>query len=807
MYGKSIDTKWQQKWEQTNLYKFDKNDIENKMYCLEMFSYPSGANLHLGHWYNFGLADIYARFKRLQGYNVFQPMGYDGFGLPAENYAIKTGIHPKDSTEKSIKTMTKQLKEMGSMFNWENALSTHTKEYYKWTQWLFLQLYKNNLAYRKKAPANWCPSCKTVLANEQVVGGVCERCKTEVYQKELTQWFFKITDYSDELIDSINVLDWPNATKKAQINWIGRSSGCQIDFNVINQYKTISVFTTRADTLMGVTYLIIAPEHPLVKYLTADENKEKVAEYVKKVSFSSEVDRLKSDREMSGAVTGAYAQHPITNQLLPIWVSDSVLLSYGKGCVMAVPAHDTRDYEFAQKYNLPIKEVIRGKQRKMPMTEYGKLINSGEFDGLNTKDAQEVIAEKLAQINQGSKTTTYRLRDWLISRQRYWGAPIPIVYCETCGTVPVDECNLPVELPYDIEFNPNGVSPLIGCDDFVNTTCPKCGSPAIRETDTMDTFVCSSWYYLRYPDAHNSDKAFDTELINKMLPVDKYVGGSEHATMHLLYARFITKALRDMGYLNFDEPFMSLTHQGSILGSDGKRMSKSRPEFAVAPDEYTNKYGSDVLRLYLAFGFAYSEGGQWDEKGFNGIVRFVARIENLVEKYINEDYKSINDKFNEQLNYVRNNTVKVMTYDLDRLHYNTCIARLMELTSALEKAFKTNQCSKSLFQNTLRDYLILLSPFAPHFAEELWQKLSYDYSIFNQKFPTCNNDADVKSTITLPVQVNGKIRSKIFIVKDADEQTIKETILADSKVLEHVGIKEIAKVLIIKNKITNVITK
>ncbi len=807
MYNKHIDTKWQKKWEETELYKFNKANSEIKFYCMEMFSYPSGANLHLGHWYNFGLADIYARFKRLQGYNVFQPMGYDSFGLPAENYAIKTGTHPKISTEKSIRTMTQQLNEMGSMFNWENTLATHNENYYKWTQWLFIQLYRKGLAYRKKAPANWCPGCKTVLANEQVAGGVCERCKSEVYQKEMTQWFFKITAYADELIEGLKELDWPAATKKTQINWIGKSYGCEISFSVETINKTISIFTTRADTLMGVTYLVIAPEHPIITEIASAEYKSEIEDYIKNARFISEVSRLKTNREKTGVFTGAYAKHPITSQSLPIWISDYVLLSYGSGCVMAVPAHDTRDFDFATKYNLPIKQVIKGDSSKLPATEYGELINSGEFDGLSSKIAQKIIAQKLSVIHQGKKTTTYRLRDWLISRQRYWGAPIPIVYCDSCGIVPVEESSLPVRLPYDVEFNPNGVSPLKSCDNFLHTTCPKCGNPAIRETDTMDTFVCSSWYYLRYPDANNNEKPFDKEIISKMLPVDKYVGGSEHAAMHLLYARFITKALRDMGYINFDEPFLSLTHQGSILGSDGKRMSKSRPEFAVAPDKYTEKYGSDVLRLYLAFGFAYTEGGQWDENGFNGIVRFVNRIERIIEKYTENNYESVISTFDDELNFVRNNAIKGISHDLEKFHYNTCVARLMELTSALEKVLKNKMCSKELLKATIKDYIILLSPFAPHLSEELWEMLSYNYSIFNQHFPIYDEESALKNIIILPIQVNGKIRSKISIAKNADDSTIKNVIKNDEKILKCVYGKKIIKILIIKNKIANVIVK
>ena len=566
-YGTFIDEKWQAKWEETNLYKFDPNKEGEKLYVLEMFSYPSGSQLHAGHWFNYGPVDSWARMKRMQGYNVFQPMGFDAFGLPAENFAIKTGIHPKDSTDKNIETMEKQLRAMGAMFNWDNEVVTCKPDYYKWTQWLFLKLYEQGLAYRKNAPVNWCPSCNTVLANEQVNDGSCERCDTEVTKKDLTQWFFKITDYADELLEKLDTLDWPEKTVSMQKHWIGKSTGAEVNFKVKDSDINFNVFTTRVDTLNGVTYVTLAPENKLVDQIVKPEYKAAVEEYQEQAKKQSDIERQSLTREKTGVFTGSYAINPINGKEVPIWVGDYVLATYGTGAVMAVPAHDERDFAFATKFNLPIERVIAskdGSETELPYCEAGILINSGEFNGLTTEDAKVKIVEKLAENNLGSSKVNYRLRDWLVSRQRYWGAPIPIIHCDDCGIVPVPENQLPVELPYNVAFTPDGKSPLAKCDEFVNVPCPKCGKAAHREVDTLDTFVCSSWYYLRYPDNKNLDKPFDTDLINSILPVDKYVGGPEHACMHLLYARFITKALRDMGYLNFDEPFKSLTHQGLI---------------------------------------------------------------------------------------------------------------------------------------------------------------------------------------------------------------------------------------------------
>jgi leucyl-tRNA synthetase len=811
-YSIETDRKWQQKWEETKLYKFDRSNLDKKLYCLEMFSYPSGANLHVGHWYNFGLTDSWARMKRMQGYNVFHPMGFDAFGLPAENYAIKTGIHPKDSTYKNIRTMEKQLREMGATYDWDYEVITCAPEYYKWTQWIFLQLYKHGLAYRKKAPVNWCPSCKTVLANEQVIDGACERCHTEVTKKDLTQWFFKITAYAQELLDFLPKLDWPEKTKKIQTNWIGRSEGAEIEFKIAGSDKTFKVFTTRADTLYGVTYVVLAPESELTDEVTTDEYREQVEEYREFARKQSEIERMSTVKEKTGVFTGGYAINPVNGEKVPIWIADYVLAGYGTGCVMAVPAHDERDYEFAKKFNLPIKRVIRSKDGspdELPFTEDGILVDSGEFSGMTSEQARIEIVKKLQKENMAEFKVNYRLRDWLVSRQRYWGAPIPIIYCDDCGIVPVPEEDLPVELPYNVEFTPDGESPLAKCEEFMNTTCPKCGKPARRDPDTLDTFVCSSWYFLRYPDNHNDREPFNREWINKMLPVDKYVGGAEHAAMHLLYARFITKALRDMGYLDFDEPFKSLVHQGTILGPDGSRMSKSKGN-TISPDDYIREYGSDVFRLYLAFGFSYTEGGPWSDDGIKAISRFVNRVERLVEKFVAEKDGESSDSIGadeKELIFVQNTAIKGVTEDAEKFQFNTSVARIMELTNALYKYDALQVKNRKLMEEAIRNLLLLLAPFAPHFCEEMWEKMGYEYSIFNQKWPTYDPKALVRDTIEMAVQINGQVKYKIQVPQDADNKAVEEAALNDEKAAVYLKDKEIVKIIVVPKRLVNIVVK
>lgn len=823
-YSVEIDRKWQKKWEESELYKFDPNKEGDKLYCLEMFSYPSGANLHLGHWYNYSLTDSWSRMKRMQGYNVFHPMGFDAFGLPAENYAIKTGIHPQDSTLKNIATMEKQLKEMGATFDWNYELATCMPDYYKWNQWLFIQLYKNNLAYRKNALVNWCPKCNTVLANEQVIDGKCERCDSEILRKNMTQWFFAITKYAQELLDCLPQLDWPEKTKKIQTNWIGRSEGSEVSFFCEKDGKQIldddgnplklTVFTTRADTFMGVTYVVVAPESEICAKLTTDEQKAEVEAYREFTSKASDIDRMSTTREKTGVFTGSYAIHPLNGRKVPIWAADYVIAGYGTGVVMAVPAHDDRDYEFATKFGLEIIRVIassEGAEDELPYCEKkGVLVNSDEFNGIEMHEAIDVIVNKLATMDMGTKKVNYRLRDWLISRQRYWGTPIPMIHCPSCGIVPVPETDLPVLLPYDVEFKPDGESPLAKCDSFMNCKCPSCGADAKRDPDTMDTFVDSSWYELRYPDNKNSDKIFDKEWINKMCPVDKYVGGPEHAAMHLLYSRFICKAMRDMGLLDFDEPFTSLVHQGIILGPDGNRMSKSRGN-TVAPDEYVNKYGSDVFRTYLAFGFAYTEGGPWSDSGLQAIVKFTNRIERLVEDVKNIPSSDISgitlSKEDKELNYVLNYTIKSATADTDRFQFNTAIARMMELINAIGKYQQAGNVNDAFLRHTVETLLLLYAPFAPHMTEEYWEVLGNSYSIFNQAWPKFDESALVKDEIEIAVQINGRVSFKVDIPTNADQAYVENLVKNDPRFDEALAGRSVVKFIYVKGRLANIVAK
>ncbi len=798
-----VEKKWQGKWEQSKLYSFDKSRVDKKKYILEMFSYPSGARLHLGHWYNYGLTDSYARYMRMKGFEIFQPMGFDAFGLPAENYAIKTGIHPEDSTLKNIETMEKQLQAMGAMFDWDYEIKTCLPDYYRWTQWCFLQLYKNGLAYRKQAPVNWCESCNTVLANEQVVDGGCERCGTPVVRKNLTQWFFKITDYAERLLQNLDGLDWPEKTKMMQRNWIGKSTGGEITFALENG-ESFTVFTTRADTLFGCTYAVLAPEHPLTLKITTDAQKAAVEEYIAYAARASEIDRLSTTREKTGVFTGAYAINPVNGRRIPVYAADYVLATYGTGAVMAVPAHDERDYEFATKYNLPIERVVKGREGEddtLPYVEYGFLVNSEEFSGLPVEDGKKAIIEKLKAQSKGDFKINYRLRDWLISRQRYWGTPIPVVYCDTCGEVPVPEDQLPVRLPYDVDFTPDGTSPLLKSESFLYTACPKCGGKAVRDADTMDTFVCSSWYFLRYPDSRNEQNAFDTEWINQMLPVDTYVGGAEHACMHLLYARFFTMALHDMGHVNFDEPFTRLVHQGVILGPDGARMSKSRGN-VISPDEYIQKYGSDVLRTYLGFGFSYIEGGPWNVDGLKAVHRFLERVERIVLRL--KDIKATSDEGKKELLYAQNYAIKHVSADIEAFSFNTAIARLMEFTNFLNKYLDASP-DETVSADAARTLTKLIAPFAPHFAEELWEMLGEEYSVFNQPYPVCDESALVLDTVEMPLQINGKVRGKFNVATGATKEDIEAQIMSTPALTALFEGKTVKKMIIVPGKIANIV--
>lgn len=806
---KKIEYKWQQKWEKDKIYSFNKKNVDKKFYCLEMFSYPSASKLHLGHWYNYGLTDSFARYKKMKGYEVFEPMGFDAFGLPAENFAIKSGIHPEISTLSNIDTMEGQLKAMGAMFDWNAEIKTCMPDYYKWTQWLFLKLYEKGLAYRKAAPVNWCESCNTVLANEQVIDGHCERCGTQVVKKNLTQWFFKITEYAEELLSCLDGLDWPEKTKAMQKNWIGKSLGGEIIFTA-ESGDEFKVFTTRADTVFGVSYVVLAPEHPLVEKLTTEDRKEAVATYKEETAKINEIDRLSTTREKTGVFIGAYATNPINGKKVPIYAADYVLYSYGTGAVMGVPAHDSRDYLFAQKYNLPINVVIANPtgDDTLPYCEDGILVNSIEFDGLTSEEGRKAILNKLSTLAKGQHKINYRLRDWLVSRQRYWGAPIPMIHCPHCGTVPVPYKDLPVELPKNVEFHPDGKSPLAKCEEFVKTKCPVCGKDAERDVDTLDTFVCSSWYYLRYPDNKNADMPFDPDVINKMLPVDKYVGGPEHACMHLLYARFITKALRDMGYLKFDEPFTSLTHQGIILGPDGNRMSKSRGN-VVSPDTYIDEYGSDIFRMYLMFGFAYTEGGPWDDNGIKSIAKFVERIERLVTKACayKPDKNPVIGKDEKDLLYAEAYCIKNVDRSMGIFSFNTAIARLMEFVTAINKYDALENKSTSIVLKTIDTLILLLAPCTPHFAEELWSMRGNKKSVFIEDYPVCDEDALKKDEIEIAIQVNSKVKARIIIAKDATDDEIKALALENEIIKKVIGSGTVVKSIIVKGKLINLIVK
>lgn len=785
-----IEKKWQEIWNKTKLYKTkDKVEGKDNFYHLVMFPYTSG-NLHIGHWYNFAPADVYARLKRMQGYNVLSPIGFDAFGLPAENAAIKSKIHPKIWTYKNIAKMRRQLKSMGNVYDFSREVITADPEYYKWTQWMFLKMYKAGLAYRKKALANWCPKDQVILANEQVIDGKCWRHPdTLVIQKEIDQWMLKITDYAEDLINGLEKLDWPERTKLMQKNWIGKSVGAIVKFNLPkSDFKnsrsrtSIEVFTTRPDTLFGATYVVLSPEHPLVEQITAKEQKEKVRHYVANTHLKTELERASLEREKTGVFTGAYAVNPVNGEKIPIWISDYVLMTYGTGAIMAVPAHDERDFEFATKFNLPIIKVIEG----------GLLINSGEFTGLESIEARKKITEWLKKRHLGDFSTQYKMRDWIISRQRYWGAPIPIIYCSKCGVVPVPEDKLPVKLPPLKNFKPvaGGKSPLARIKSFVNAKCPKCRQKATRETDTMDTFVDSSWYFLRYADSKNKKIFADSKKIKSWLPVNMYIGGAEHTVLHLLYSRFFIKILRDAGYLEFDEPFIALRHQGDILGSDGQRMSKSRGN-VVDPDELVLRYGADTVRMYLCFMGEYSQGGPWNSKGIAGIKRFLDRI---WDKFQSTNYLPTGDLSKRLLHQ----TIKKVGEDIENFRFNTAISALMILWNELK--------NQSLARDTAETFLKLLSPLAPHFSEELWKALGNKKSIHLETWPEYNLKLIETEAYELIIQINGKMRDKVRVSKKMERPEIKKMVLSREIVKKYTLNRKIKKIIFIPDKLINIVT-
>ena len=809
--SQEIEKKWQQRWTADHIYEVEEDSRRPKFYDLTMFPYTSG-DLHIGHWYAMAPSDVYARFKRMQGYNVLHPMGFDAFGLPAENAAINHGIHPYDWTMQNIENMRRQLKSMGAIYDWNRELVTCLPDYYKWTQWFFLKFYHAGLAYRAEAPVNWCPKCQTVLANEQVVGeGFCERCGTPVTKRELQQWFFRITKYAEELLDHSH-MDWPERVKTMQKNWVGKSEGAEISFwleHEVVEQKRIQVFTTRPDTIFGVTFFLLAPEHPLVSQLTIPERKGEVEEYITWCRRQTEYDRVALGREKTGVFLGSYVVNPLSGERVPIWIADYALPTYGTGAVMAVPAHDERDLEFARKFKLPVRVVIAppdwsGEELTEPYTESGTMVNSGEFSGLPSEQGYEAICALLEEKRWGKRTVIYRLRDWLISRQRYWGAPIPIIYCDKCGTVPVPEEDLPVLLPPDAEFKPTGESPLKYCQSFVNTTCPKCSGPARRETDTMDTFMCSSWYFLRYTSRETGDVPFDAAKVKFWLPVDLYTGGAEHAVMHLFYARFFIKALRDMGLVNFDEPFTRLFNQGTIIYR-GDKMSKSRGN-VIAPDEYVAELGADAVRGYLMFIGPWELGGEWNDSGIVGISRWLNRVWNLVTTdYIPTCRDVVNPEEEKEFLHITHKTIKKVTADLEKFHFNTMLASLMEFTNYLSKAKESGTVSDYLWREAINYFLFLFAPTAPHLTEELWTRSGRPYSIHNQAWPEYDDELAQEEAITLVIQVNGKLRDKMLVPASISGAEAKELALGRERVKAYIDGKKLTRIIYVPKRVVNIV--
>lgn len=811
-----IEKKWQDVWRKADAFHTEQND-KPKYYALEMFPYPSG-NLHMGHVRNYSIGDVVARFKRMNGYNVLHPMGWDSFGLPAENAAIKNGIPPKDWTWSNIDNMRKQLMSLGISYDWDREVATCHPDYYKWTQWMFLQLYKHGLAYKKKSFVNWCPSCQTVLANEQVVGGKCERCKSDVGKKDLEQWFFKITDYADRLLADIDKLDgWPEKVKTMQANWIGKSIGAQVHFHLDGSDETLTVFTTRPDTLYGVSFMVIAPEHPMVPALIAGSETEADCQaFVQKMLRVKEMDRASSEMEKEGVFTGRYAINPLNGKKVPLYLANYVLMDYGTGVVMAVPAHDQRDFDFACKYNLPIDVVISpdgspidGSTLDAAFEAEGTMINSDQFNGMSNKEAMPKIIAYLEEQGIGEPKVNFRLRDWLISRQRYWGAPIPIVYCEDCGEVPVPESDLPVMLPEDVQFTGQGTSPLTTSETFAHAVCPKCGKRARREMDTMDTFVCSSWYYLRYCDPLNTERPFSKEAADYWMNVDQYIGGVEHAILHLLYARFFTKALHDFGYLSCEEPFQNLLTQGMVL-KDGAKMSKSLGN-VVSPEEIIGKYGADTARLFILFAAPPERDLEWSDTAVEGSYRFLNRVYRLVEEkkgiiqpgtVCDGENLTSADK---ELRYILHNTVKKATDDIGvRFNFNTAISAVMELVNAL---YAYQGGNTALLSESVEKAILLLAPFVPHLCEELWQMVGGAGSVHSQPWPSYDAAALVKDEIEVLVQINGKPKHRMMVPSGASDAEIEKMAVSASEISAATAGKQIIKTIVVKGKLVNIVVK
>ena len=822
-FPQEIEKKWQKYWEENNVFHTPDDSEKPKYYALSMFPYPSG-KLHMGHVRNYTITDVIARFKKMQGYNVLHPMGWDSFGLPAENAAMKHGADPAKWTDENIAYMTKQLKMLGLSYDWQREVTTCKPDYYKWTQWLFIQLYKKGLAYKKEAAVNWCDNCGTVLANEQVIDGKCWRCDSVVEKKYLSQWFFKITDYAERLLEDLDKLNgWGDNVKTMQANWIGKSQGAVIRFKVKEiPGLEVPVYTTRPDTVYGITYLVVAPEYKDIEKLTTDENKKAVEEYRANARKMTEIERLSTERVKTGVPLGTHCINPFNGEEFPLWTADYALVEYGTGAVMAVPTHDTRDYDFAKKYNLPLKVVIQDPKNpsdcsESAYTEEGVLVNSGEFTGMKNTEAKKAITQKAVDEGFGDFKTQYRLRDWLISRQRYWGAPIPMIYCDKCGIVPEKEENLPVMLPTDVDFSVVGKSPITTSKTFAETICPVCGGKAKREMDTMDTFVCSSWYYMRYSDPKNDKLPFSKELVDKWLPVDQYVGGIEHAILHLLYSRFFTKALKDLGLLSFDEPFKNLLTQGMVL-KDGSKMSKSKGN-TVDPDEIFENFGADTARLFILSDSPPARDFDWSDAGVEGCYKFLNRVWRLVSENQNLITKNYELKFplsreNDDLVRTVHIAMKGITNDISNdFQFNTVISKYRELTNAiyewLGKKSKENLSDedKNVFSFAVISLIKLMAPVTVHMSEEIWHDLGYESSIHDEKWCEWDDNLAKASKITLVVQVNGKVKDKLEADEGLSDEELKALALSSEKVKELTSGKEIVKVIVVPKKLVNIVIK
>lgn len=813
-----IEKKWQTKWAEGDVFKVTEDPDKEKYYVLEMFPYPSG-KLHMGHVRNYSIGDVLARFKKMKGFNVLHPMGWDSFGLPAENAAIKHGVEPSKWTWENIGEMREQLKELGLSYDWDREVATCHPDYYKWMQWIFIQFYKKGLAYKKENPVNWCPSCQTVLANEQVVDGKCERCKTLVGKKDLSQWYFKITDYAERLLDNLEELPgWPNKVKLMQKNWIGKSIGAEVTFEIDGFDKGLDVFTTRPDTLYGVTYMVMAPEHPYLKELVAgSEYEEPVNAYVDKVQHMSDIERTSTTNEKTGQFTGRYAINPLTGKKVPIFISDYVLMDYGTGAIMAVPAHDQRDFDFAKKFDLEIIPVVDSDDPEVDVYDLkaafaaeGTMINSEMFNGMNNKEAIEKIIDYLEEKKIGKKSINYKLRDWLISRQRYWGTPIPMIHCDDCGWVPEKEENLPVLLPADVQFTGKGESPLATSKTFVNTTCPVCGKPARRELDTMDTFLDSSWYFLRYCDPKNTEAPFSKEKVDYWMNVDQYIGGVEHAILHLMYARFFQMALYDLGLVSTEEPFKNLLTQGMVI-KDGAKMSKSLGN-VVSPAEIINKYGADTARLFILFAAPPERELDWSDKGVEGSFRFINRVYRMVYDF-SQNYSEVPESYeisgdaDKNMAYWLNYAIKKVSDDIgERFNFNTAISTIMELVNEMYR-YKEGTVNPGLFGAAIKDLIIMLAPFVPHVTEEMWEHLGYEGSVHDQSWPEYDEKALVKDTVEIVVQVNGKIKEKLDIAGGLSREEMEKTAMENEKVKGLIEGKNVVKVIAVPGKLINIVVK